>query len=273
MRKLAAALSAFALAVTLGACGEQSDGGDAAPNNNSGGGEQASTDLAALTQQIGDSTEETNTAHLEMTADASGMKLTGEGDMEMGADKASMDMTMTTPSGEMSVVLLDGVLYVQTPQPVQPGKSWVRIDQEGNDPISRALGTMTAQMRENADPRRTLEQFQEAGTITSQEEGVEVNGEQTTHYQITVDVQKLAEQQQDPRIKKALQQANLQDFPVELWVNEQDLPVRMKVDMPMTDAASGKAAKASVRMDYTNWGEPVEITAPPANQVAELPAR
>ncbi|HEX2131367.1 MAG TPA: LppX_LprAFG lipoprotein [Actinophytocola sp.] len=271
MRKLGAALSAFALAVTLGACGEQGGDNEAAPNN-SGGNEQAATNLAALAQSIGDSTEDTNTAHLEMTADAAGMKLTGEGDMEIGPEEASMDMTMSTPSGEMSVVFLDGVLYVQTPEQIKPGKSWIRIDQDGNDPLSKALGTMTEQMRKNADPRRTLEQFQEAGTITSQEEGVEVNGVQTTHYQITVDVQKLAEQQQDPMMKKALQQANLKDFPVELWVNEEDLPVRMQVDMPMTDA-SGKSAEASVRMDYTNWGEPVEITAPPADQVAELPAR
>ncbi|MCT2586270.1 LppX_LprAFG lipoprotein [Actinophytocola gossypii] len=272
MRKLGAALSAFALAVTLGACGEQG-GGDEAASNNSGGNEQAATNLAALAQSIGDSTEQTNTAHLEMTADAAGMKLTGEGDLEVGADQASMDMTMSTPSGEMSVVFTDGVLYVRTPQEVEPGKSWLRIDQEGDDPLSKALATMTEQMRQNADPRRTLEQFQDAGTITAQEEGVEVNGERTTHYRIIVDVQKVAEQQQDPMVRKALRQAGLKDFPIELWVDEEDLPVRMKVDMPLADPASGKAAKASIQLDYTDWGEPVEITAPPAGQVAELPAR
>lgn len=270
MRKIAATLSAFAMAVTLGACGDKGDDGGAATNN--GGNEEAATNLVALAKSVSDNTEETSTAHMVFTADAAGQKIEGEGDLEVGADEAAMTMDMTTPQGDIGLVFLDGVMYVDVGQEIEPGKTWVRIDPSGNDPMSQALGGISEQMRQNADPRKTLEQFENSGTITAQEE-TELNGEQTTHYTITVDVDKMAAEQQDPTLKKALEdaqkQAGLKDFPVELWVNEDDLPVRMLVNMPIPDETSG----TSVQVDYTKWGEPVEITAPPADQIAEMPQR
>jgi len=273
MRKLTAALSAFALAVTLSACGNESTGGDAAPENkdSSGGTEQAAGNLAELAKSIGDQTAETSTAHMVFTADAAGQKVTGEGDLKVGDADAAMTMSMSTPEGDVAFVFLDGIMYIDVGQEIEPGKTWIKIDPNGNDPVAKALAGVSDQLRQNADPRQTLAQFEKAGTITSQEEGVEVNGEETTHYTITVDVEKLAAEQQDPTLKQALEQAEMKDFPVELWVNGDDLPVRIKIDMPMADPATGKATAASVQVDYTKWGEPVEIAAPPAAQVAEMP--
>lgn len=269
MRKLAAVLAAFALTVTLGACGDKGDDGGAATNNN-GGNEEAATNLVALAKSVSDNTVETSTAHMVFTADVAGEQVEGEGDLKVGADEAAMTMNMSTPEGDVGFVFLDGVMYIDVGQEIEPGKSWIKIDPDGGDPMSKALGGISDQMRQNADPRKTLEQFENSGTITAQEE-VELNGEQTTHYTITVDVEKLAAEQDDPTLKQALEQAGMKDFPVELWVNEDELPVRMKVMMPMADPASGKAADATVQVDYTKWGEPVEIAAPPADQVAEMP--
>jgi LppX_LprAFG lipoprotein len=268
MRKLTAVLSAFALAVTLGACGEK-DGG---ANNNSGGSEEAATNLVALAQQVKDSTAETSTAHMVFTADAAGQKIDGEGDLKVGPDDAAMTMTMATPEGDMGFVFLDGVMYLQIPgQEIEPGKTWIKIEPGGDDPMAQALGGLSEEMRKNADPRQALEQFKNSGTITSQEENVELNGEQTTHYEITVDVDKAAQEQNDPAIKKALESVGLKEFPVELWVNDEGLPVRITIDMPMSDPSTGKAIEASVQVDYSKWGEPVEIAAPPADQVTEFP--
>lgn len=272
MRKLTALLSALALAVTLSACTDNAaDDGAANNTGNSGGGtEEAATNLAALAKSIGDRTAETSTAHMVFTADAAGQKITGEGDLEVGADDAAMTMTMSTPEGNVGFVFLDGIMYLQVGQELEPGKSWIKIDPNGNDPMAKALGGVSDQMRQQADPRQTLAQFEKSGEITSQEE-TELNGETVTHYMITVDVEKLAAEQKDPTLKKALQEGGIKDFPVELWVNEDELPVRIKVDMPMADPASGAATKASVQVDYTKWGEPVTIEAPPADQVAEMP--
>lgn len=277
MRKVGITLSAFALALTLGACGGNGGSGGSSSNNSggdSGGGSVAAASLADLAKSIGEQTSDTNTARMKISADAAGQQLTGEGNLRMAADDAAMSMDMTTPQGAMSMVLLDNVFYIKLPQELEPGKSWLKIDaNDKSNPMAQALGGMTEQMSKNADPRATLEQFEKAGEITDTEE-VELDGKQTTHYTITVDVEKLAANQEDPTMKSAMDQAikgGLKDFPVDVWIGEDDLPVRFTMDMPTPNPATGKTASVKMQIDYTDWGKPVDITAPPADEIAEFP--
>jgi hypothetical protein len=275
MRRIAASVAALALTVSLAACSDET-GGNAQNGGSGGGATEAATNLVALAKQVGDQTDESSTAHMTFTGDAGQMKITGDGDMRLGGGEPAMAMDMDTgQTGKMSMVLLDGVLYMKLPAELsQGGKPWIKIDsKDKSNPLAQVLSSVVDQMRQNADPRAALEQFQEAGEITSSSKE-ELNGEQTTHYKITVDVQKLADNQQDPTLKQAMESAiesGLKDFPVELWVNGDNLPVRMKVQMPTTDPTSGKSVPVNVQVDYSKWGEPVEIEPPPADQVGELP--
>ena len=276
MRKTGIALSAFALALTLGACGDNggSNGSANTGADNNNGGSVVAANLADLAKSIGDETADTNTAHMTITADAAGQQLTGEGDLKMGAEDAAMSMDMTTPEGTISMVLLDKVFYIKLPQELSPGKAWLKIDANDDNPIAKALGGMTEQMSKNADPRATLEQFEKSGEITDTKEE-EIDGRKTTHYTITVDVQKLAASQEDPTSKAAMDQAieaGLKDFPVDVWIDEDDLPARFTMDMPTPDPSTGKTSSVKMRIDYTDWGKPVDITAPPAGEIAEMPA-
>jgi hypothetical protein len=274
MRKFGAVAAVLALAVSLTACGGKTAG--TAQGSGGDGATEAATNLVALAKQVGDRTAETNTAHMVFTGGAGGMQVKGEGDMKLGGDNPAISMDMDAGStGQMSMVLLDGVLYMKLPAGLVPGdKPWIKIDSnDKSNPIAQALGSVTDQMRQNADPREALEQFKDAGTIVSSEQA-ELNGEETTHYKIKVDVQKLAENQQDATLKKAMQDAiasGLKDFPVDLWVNGDGLPARMSIEMPTADPTSGKAIPVKVQVDYTKWGDPVDIQAPPADQVGEMP--
>lgn len=277
MRKAGIALSAFALALTLGACGDNG-GSDGSSSNtggdsNGGGGSVAAASLADLAKSIGEQTSETNTAHMKITADAAGQKLTGEGDMQMSADAAAMSMDMDTPEGSISMVLVDNVFYIKLPQELEPGKAWLKIDPNDDNPMAKALGGMTEQMSKNADPRATLEQFEKAGEITDSKEE-DLDGQKTTHYTITVDVEKLAQNQEDPTMKSAMDEAikgGLKDFPVDVWINEDDLPVRFKMDMPTPDPTTGQSASVKMQIDYSDWGKSVDIAAPAPGEVAEFP--
>jgi hypothetical protein len=275
MRKTAAALSAFALAITLGACGDNGGSNDGADNGGSNGnGNVAAASIADLAKSIGDKTAETNTAHVKITADAAGQKIDGEGDVKFAQQDVAMTMDMTTPEGTMSMVFLDKVFYIKLPQEVEPGKSWIKIDVNDDNPIAKALGGMTEQMSKNADPRATLEEFEKSGEITDSKEET-LDGQKTMHYTITVDVEKMAANQTDPTMKQALEQtikAGLKDFPVDVWINEDDLPVRFKMDMPMPNpTGAGGNVTMKMQMDYSEWGEPVDITAPDAGEIAEMP--
>jgi hypothetical protein len=269
MRKAAIVLSAFALAATLGACGGTST--DA--KDTGGNGQAGAMNLVDLANSIGDETAEKSSAHMKITGKAAGQDITGEGDLKFGSDAAALSMDMTTPQGSISMVFLDSVLYVKLPKELQPGKAWVKIDSSSDSPIAKALSTVNEQLGKNADPRAALQEFEKSGEITATQEE-ELGGKKTTHYTVTVNVQKMADNQADPTQKKAMQDAiaaGMKDFPVDVWVDEEGLPVRFALDTPTPDGSGGMTS-VKMQVDYTDWGKPVEIAAPPADQVAELPA-
>jgi hypothetical protein len=276
MRKAGIALSAFALAVTLGACGDNGSGGEATntgAQDTSANAPAAAANLADLAKSIGDETSDATSAHMTITAKAAGQDINGEGDVQFGSADAAMTMDMSTPEGSISMVFVDGILYMKLPQELEPGKPWIKIDPNSNSEMAKALGSLNEELGKNADPRAALQEFEKSGEITSTKEE-ELDGKKVTHYTITVDVQKMADQQEDPTQKKALQDAiaaGMKDFPVNVYVDEEGLPVRFAMETPTPDGAGGMTS-VNMQVDYTDWGKPVEIAAPPADQTTEPPA-
>jgi hypothetical protein len=279
MRKTVALLSAFALAFTLTSCGsDDKAGGDSSNTGNTGNTDNTglvAANIADLNKSVSEKTEN-NSVHMTLSGNMAGEDISGEGDMRFGtADEFAMSMDLTTPDGDMTMLLVDKIIYMKLPegQELQPGKPWLKIDSEGSDPMSKAMKTLFDQMAKNADPKASLEQFSQAGEITETEENVEINGENTTHYTITVDVAKLAEAQTDPTLKQAMEQmvesGGMKDFPVEMWVNDDSLPARFKLNMPTQDPTSGQAVTAEMQVDYTDWGTEVTVEAPPADQTID----
>ncbi|HEX6351739.1 hypothetical protein [Actinophytocola sp.] len=275
MRKAGVALSAFALALTLGACGDNTTNGTPSTGSNTGAdAPAAAANVADLAKSISDQAVEKTSAHMKMTGDFGGETIEGEGDVSFDAANPAMSMDLTTSEGNMSMVLLDGIVYIKMPdgQELEPGKPWLKVDSNSDSPFAEVFGQLSDQLSESADPRSALEQFKETGEITDTKEE-KLEGKQTTHYTITVDVQKLADSQEDPTQKAALEtaiEAGLKDFPVDVWIDEDQLPVRISFDMPAPDGQGGTAT-AKMQVDYTGWGEPVDIAAPPADQVTEFP--
>jgi hypothetical protein len=273
MRKAGIALSAFALAMTLGACGDNGGGDTSSGSGSNGGASAGAVNLVDLAKSIGDETSAANSAHMTITASAAGQDLSGEGDLKFGDTAAAISMDMTTAQGSISMVFVDGVLYMKLPQELVPGKPWLKIDPNSESVLAKALGGLNESLSKNADPRAALTEFENAGEITDTKEE-ELDGKKTTHYTITVDVQKMADNQTDPTQKKAMQDAigsGMKDFPVDVWLDEKGLPVRFALQTPTPD---GKGGMTSVKMqvDYTDWGKPVDIVPPPADQTTEPPA-
>ena len=140
--------------------------------------------------------------------------------------------------------------------------------------MAQVLGSLTEQMRQNADPRQALEQFQEAGTIESSAQE-DLNGQQTTHYKITVDVQKLAEEPAGPDVEERhaggdqVRPGGLPGRAVDRRGGPPGPDGDRDADRGPDD---GKTVPVQVQVDYSKWGEPVDIQAPPADQVGEFPS-
>lgn len=223
--------------------------------------------LKALSDAVTEKSDGAKSAHVTFKGEAAGQKLDGEGDFNFAGDKTTMQMTMTTPEGEITLRFLDNVIYMKMPQPLQPGKPWLKVDlADKNNPMAKAMEGSLDSMK-NADPRQTLKQLADAGEIKSVKQE-ELDGKQTTHYKIVVDTSKLKGSAlgMDEKSIAAMEKAGIKEMPMEIWVDEENLPVRFITEIPGKGAESGK-----VQADYSDWGKAVTVEAPPAAEVAEMP--
>ncbi|MEU9833608.1 DUF1396 domain-containing protein [Streptosporangium sp. NPDC048047] len=120
------------------------------------------------------------------------------------------------------------------------------------------------------------QQFDLAGTVkmlTTSEDvkavGTEtVGGVETTHYSGTFPVDKAA-QAADPARREQLQRqlAQVKDVKFDLWADAQSLPRKV------TLSGSEQGTTFNATALFKNFNEPVQIAAPPAEQVEELRGR
>src|SRR5690606_9306211 len=111
-----------------------------------------SSDASPLTREnfvdrLGQAQVEAGSAHLEMTASASGMDVSMTGDLrvaedvERSASRLSMDLGMM----QMDVRLVDGVMYLKMGQ--MTGGKYVRIDlRDPDDPVVKRFGSSMDQV-------------------------------------------------------------------------------------------------------------------------------
>jgi len=118
-----------------------------------------------------------------------------------------------------------------------------------------------------------------AGKITNSEQ-VPLDGQPTSHYTIDLDFAKMLDEAtgQIPgaagdEVKNKLQGKDLH-VPAELWLNSDQLPVQMVMDMSKVMSAAGAPAtgEAKTTVKYTDWGSAVDIHEPPADQVTDFGA-
>ncbi len=97
-----------------------------------------------------------------------------------------------------------------------------------------------------------------------------VNGERTTHYRGTLDYDKLPDSITDEELKGQL--AKLGDVPVDVWINDDDEVVKlhMKIDASAFASSSTASGSVEITMTITDIDEPVEVVAPPADEVVDF---
>jgi major membrane immunogen (membrane-anchored lipoprotein) len=265
-RTLAATAIAPLLATGLVACGDDDSGDTTASDSTSQ--VALSSDLsqgdevdpADFVKTVSDGLEASTTAHLTMDVSAgkSG-KLTADGDVDYTSTPPSMAMTMSLPAGagDMDIRMVDGLVYMSMGQLTQ-GKFW-KIDP--SDPKGPLASMGMDKMMDQMDPAKSLELMQDGiskVTYVGDEDGLH-------HYALTVDLQKMM-----AAMGGKLPQAALSQLPdtltYDLWLDEQNRFTKMSLDDLPMGGTSG-----SMEMNLSDWGKDVDIAAPPADQVTEMP--
>jgi LppX_LprAFG lipoprotein len=194
---------------------------------------------------------------------------------ELTLDASGLLQSAGLPAGSGSGIKLlylqeggDPVTYVQLPflaNRLPSGESWIKLDLEtvgqsfGVD-VNQLLGQATQNPGQALDLLRASGDVQEVGTAT-------VDGVATTEYQATIDLAKAAQLGGLPQaqIQKLTASGAPTTLPVDVWIGPDGL-VR-KLDLTESTTSAGLPASVDVTVDLSDYGTPVTVTAPPADQV------
>jgi len=195
------------------------------------------------------------TAHVDATIVAQGQKMSLTGEMQMVKNDVAFDMSMTGAAlgGGAQLVLVDQVIYLKMPGLSQTDK-FIEIDiGDKSNPIAKMFDQMMGQL----DPSKTFQAF-DAITRLQNRGTQEIDGVETTHYTVQVDTQKALEAQ---GLSGQVPSGQLpKTLTYDVWVDGQHLVRKLRMDIQGT----------KIDMNLSQWGEPVDITAPPPSQVASM---
>jgi hypothetical protein len=199
---------------------------------------------------------EQETAHVTMTTSAGGQSFTAEGDLAFRGAQQDMRLTMdgaALGAESVEVRLVDRVLYLAMPPMTPKGKFLEVRPEDKSSPMSGMLDQMGT-----LDPRETFGAF-EKGLREVRFVGEEsVDGEDLQHYRLTVDFQAAAKAQGMPRT-----QGMPKTLDYDMWLDDDALMRRIEMDVQ----------QVRTEMEMADWGEPVSIEPPAAEDIVKTPQR
>lgn len=245
-----AATTALVLTAGLGLAACSDDDTAPSPETTSDSPQESSDDSSdALSQEeflqrVPAAMLEAGTVHAVLEGGGAG---SGEGDISFGEDPGSTMVAMTV--GDVEVRVLDGVYYLNLGQ--TSGGQFVKVDPTAGGPFAAFSGLL--------DQTNPTTQFQ---TVTDalvgfepSDETEEIDGQETRAYVLTVDPAKVLTPDQQQLAGGELPAT----IEVTMHVGGDDLPRRVVTEV------GGQA----VTIEYSQWGDEVDIQAPPADQVVE----
>ncbi|WP_069884612.1 hypothetical protein [Streptomyces luteocolor] len=237
-------------------------------------------------------TSAAKSAKVEMTMSMPAA-MDGGGDMKMsgvmGWDPTVMDVTMTgsaltegDPDAPEKVRMLwrDNVMYMDMGAAAakdMDGKRWMKMDlnaiaeQAGDEKMAKQMTSGLDSM--NQDPAAQLAMLLESPNL-KHVGPAKVDGVQTQRYKGRLSVKEmmntnknlddLLSKSEREKLFKNIEKSGIKGYDTEVWVNEDDLPVRMDIDI--------KSPEGTMKMSQTfsDYGATAKVTAPPAGQTFDL---
>lgn len=221
-----------------------SSSSDSSPDDNAGDPLDQEGVVRALT--VGQ--VEGGTAHVVMTLTGV-TDLRAEGDVDYSQPTPNTAISMTSQQlgmGKLEVRIIGGILYLHVPRAVPAGK-FVRIDpSDPNDPVAKSFGGATTQL----NPLSTLRAMETAVRSTTYVGEATVDGTSTDHYRVEVDGEKLMAAN-----KQKLRVPLPKTMTYHVWLDDEELVRQLRVS----------TAKVTTLVKLSDWGEPVDVEAPPAS--------
>lgn len=258
-RRIAAAAIVLPAVLGVAACGKsespapaagQTQASSAATTSDASAAGQPYKDKASFVAAMKAAGKNATTAHVTMAMDAAGQKIAIAGDTKVDASNPAMKMTMDMGSSmKLDMVLVDKKVYMKGFPGLAAGK-WAVVDS------SSTLGKQLSSSLDQADPTKMYDQFGAAVQDVKYVGEDTVDGEKTWKYDLTLDT--TAMQAQLPAAEKTKMPATIT---YTAWLDEKNQLRKVTFDL------SGVKAE----MTMSKYGEPVDITAPPAADTVKAP--
>jgi hypothetical protein len=262
-RKAAAALLA-ASALLLAGCNNDTREADSATKPSIL--ELMAKDAEGTFRQSVDKTQQAKSVHFTMAGTSAGQQVNGSGDMAFGPQPA-FEMTMGAAGQTITARLLGSVMYMQVPAAQRSalgGKSWLKMDLAA---ISKGSGVnadqLTRQLKD-ADPSQQMKRLLDTGKLTAVGEET-IDGAKTVHYSGVIPLDAYLKQYDSGLKSKAEQEMRRQgvtEVKTDFWIDEQYQPRRCHIVAGPTD----------MTVNYTDYGKPVNVVAPPASETTDYSA-
>jgi hypothetical protein len=263
--RFSAALAAIAVTATLGACGTGTADTSTQTSASSKPAQGASkakvgdeVDLSAVFKETAAAMKAKKS--YSFAGEAAGGAMTGQ--MRVDGDATAMKIETTMEGEKATILFVDGVMYMGGMPDLPAGKTFIKIDPKGDDPMSKMMGPALSQMADSADPTAGLADIEGLKAKV-----VEVK-DGTTTYEAT-----LSAQQQMDMAKKRLEAMGMGDTPMPTpSVAMKALTVRQTIgaDGLPTKVQLAGDPEATMTLTYSGWGAPVDVQAPPADKVASF---
>ena len=171
------------------------------------------------------------------------------------------------------------VIYMRTPAAAQQlgaRKPWLRVNVKE---AGQALGIDPGRLGQlgGNDPRQMIDQIRAASGDVEKLGSEDVRGVATTRYRAKVDIRRYPDrlppaQREQARVavEKLVQQTGNDSYPMTLWIGEDDLVRRVRIEYDFELPGQDKKAEYSMTMEFFDFGAPIDVSPPPAKDVQDL---
>lgn len=219
---------------------------------------------------------------IDMAMTVQGTKIDFGGNGEMDFAKKTGDLTINAMGTNMETRIIDGIEYLHLPTALTgqvKTKPWVKLDV--NKAVQAKFGASLSELAGGAsnDPSQILSYLQGVGSDVKNDGPATVDGTATTHYTATMSLDALAQKEHLSQDTIASMEKDIgKTMTLELWLDGQNRLRQMSYNQTVNpDAAGGSSdgdqvgpITANMTMKLSDFGTPVNVTAPPADQVTDL---
>lgn len=217
------------------------------------------------------------------TGSTQAQTLTGSGEANLA--RHDFEIVVNAPSGGTVKVLRIGAMQYTSVPPAEQAqvpdhKPWVEINLNRVDEAKLGRSFTQLASTENDNPTQLLANLSQVSNSVTKVGTASVRGVPTTEYRAEVDLNKVAARDKAKEGAKAAQVVKQQEqalgkhtLPVEVWIDSHKRVRQLQLQVPIPAASAGASngsGSATIRMDFTAYGRPVSISAPPQRQVANI---